>query len=157
MVILIYNTKTCALDGDVDAWAIVLYASSLKSNDACVWSSSWRPAIPEQGVTIICSKRGGCFSNSHYTWLHSVSSSPDAILFKFVPITSLLSGIPGSGYLSHAINLYLRCMPQNPSEVQIRLPNALLFVSSFHILVLPFHERFFICAARWLPQVTWNR
>jgi hypothetical protein len=30
-------------------------------------------------------------------------------MFKFVPITSLLTGIPGSGYLSHAINLYLRC------------------------------------------------
>ena len=30
-------------------------------------------------------------------------------MFKFIPITSLLTGIPGSGYLSHAINLYLRC------------------------------------------------
>ncbi|KAK8684882.1 hypothetical protein V6N13_040897 [Hibiscus sabdariffa] len=29
----------------------------------------------------------------------------------FVPITSLLTGIPGSGYLSHAINLYLRYKP----------------------------------------------
>ncbi|KAI3765157.1 hypothetical protein L2E82_15183 [Cichorium intybus] len=31
------------------------------------------------------------------------------MVFKFVPITSLLNGIPGTGYLSHAINLYLRC------------------------------------------------
>lgn len=28
---------------------------------------------------------------------------------SFVPITSLLNGVPGSGFLSHAINLYLRC------------------------------------------------
>ena len=28
---------------------------------------------------------------------------------SFVPITSLLGGVPGSGFLSHAINLYLRC------------------------------------------------
>ncbi|KAL0348219.1 UNVERIFIED_CONTAM: MACPF domain-containing protein [Sesamum angustifolium] len=30
---------------------------------------------------------------------------------SFTPITSLLNGVPGSGYLSHAINLYLRCKP----------------------------------------------
>lgn len=38
-----------------------------------------------------------------------MASHPEAISFKLVPITSLLSGVPGSGYLSHAINLYLRC------------------------------------------------
>lgn len=38
-----------------------------------------------------------------------MAANPEAVLFKFVPITSLLNGIPGSGYLSHAINLYLRC------------------------------------------------
>lgn len=49
------------------------------------------------------------FSQSHSNWLQTVPTKPEAILFKFVPITSLLAGIPGSGYLSHAINLYLRC------------------------------------------------
>lgn len=64
----------------------------------------------EQGLTIICSKRGGdVFKHSHSNWLQTVASNPEAILFKFVPISSLLTGIPGSGYLSHAINLYLRC------------------------------------------------
>lgn len=59
---------------------------------------------------MIFSKRGGdVFSNSHSNWLQSVLTEPEAIRFKFVPITSLLTGIPGSGYLSHAINLYLRC------------------------------------------------
>lgn len=38
-------------------------------------------------------------------------------MFKFVPITSLLTGIPGSGYLSHAINLYLRYKP-DPEDLQ---------------------------------------
>ncbi|MBA0591875.1 hypothetical protein Gorai_008868, partial [Gossypium raimondii] len=30
---------------------------------------------------------------------------------SFIPITSLLNGVPGSGFLSHAINLYLRYKP----------------------------------------------
>ncbi|XP_047157331.1 MACPF domain-containing protein At1g14780-like [Vigna umbellata] len=66
----------------------------------------------KDGLTIICSKRGGdMFKHSHSNWLQTVPSNPDAILFKFVPISSLLTGIPGSGYLSHAINLYLRYKP----------------------------------------------
>ncbi|GFP83575.1 macpf domain-containing protein at1g14780 [Phtheirospermum japonicum] len=40
-----------------------------------------------------------------------VPSMPDAIHFNFIPITSLLRGVPGKGFLSHAINLYLRYKP----------------------------------------------
>ncbi|PPD78502.1 hypothetical protein GOBAR_DD24575 [Gossypium barbadense] len=66
----------------------------------------------KDGLTIICSKRGGnAFLHSHSNWLQTVPAKPEGILFKFVPITSLLTGIPGSGYLSHAINLYLRYKP----------------------------------------------
>jgi len=66
----------------------------------------------KDGLTIICSKRGGnVYSKHHSEWLDQVSKTPDAIFFKFVPITSLLTGIQGSGYLSHAINLYLRYKP----------------------------------------------
>lgn len=66
----------------------------------------------KDGLTIICSRRGGdVFLRSHSNWLQTVPAKPEAILFKFVPITSLLTGIPGSGYLSHAINLYLRYKP----------------------------------------------
>ncbi|XP_057489495.1 MACPF domain-containing protein At4g24290-like [Actinidia eriantha] len=66
----------------------------------------------KDGLTLIWSKRGGdVFSYSHSKWLQTVAANPDAILFKFVPITSLLTGVPGSGYLSHAINLYLRYKP----------------------------------------------
>ncbi|KAF9612097.1 hypothetical protein IFM89_038076 [Coptis chinensis] len=72
----------------------------------------------KDGLAIVCSKRGGdVFLHNHYQWLQTVSANPDAILFKFVPITSLLSGIPGSGYLSHAINLYLRYKPA-PEDLQ---------------------------------------
>ncbi|KAK9671386.1 hypothetical protein RND81_12G026500 [Saponaria officinalis] len=66
----------------------------------------------KDGLSVIRSRRGGnVYLHSHSQWLQTVPSNPDAIFFKFVPITSLLSGIPGSGYLSHAINLYLRYKP----------------------------------------------
>ncbi|KAL4591159.1 hypothetical protein LXL04_004109 [Taraxacum kok-saghyz] len=66
----------------------------------------------KDGLTVIECKRGGdVFSDSHSKWLQTVANNPEAMLFKFVPITSLLNGIPGSGYLSHAINLYLRYKP----------------------------------------------
>uniref|UniRef100_A0A5B6ZBZ1 MACPF domain-containing protein n=1 Tax=Davidia involucrata TaxID=16924 RepID=A0A5B6ZBZ1_DAVIN len=72
----------------------------------------------KDGLTIIWSKRGGdVFSQSHSKWLQTVATNPEAILFKFVPITSLLTGVPGSGYLSHAINLYLRYKPA-PEDLQ---------------------------------------
>ncbi|PWA97566.1 membrane attack complex component/perforin (MACPF) domain-containing protein [Artemisia annua] len=66
----------------------------------------------KDGLTIIECKRGGdVFSDSHSNWLQTVGANPEAMLFKFVPITSLLNGVQGSGYLSHAINLYLRYKP----------------------------------------------
>ena len=71
----------------------------------------------EQGLSIVCSKRGGdVFLHGHSNWLQTVPTKPEAILFKFVPITSLLTGISGSGYLSHAINLYLRCKCSSSSQ-----------------------------------------
>ncbi|KAK6930641.1 Membrane attack complex component/perforin (MACPF) domain [Dillenia turbinata] len=72
----------------------------------------------KDGLILIWSKRGGdVLQRSHSSWLQSVAENPDAILFKFVPITSLLTGIPGSGYLSHAINLYTRYKPA-PEDLQ---------------------------------------
>lgn len=74
--------------------------------------SSTTETSSKDGLTILWSKRGGdVYSRSHSKWLQTVQSNPEAILFKFVPITSLLTGVPGSGYLSHAINLYLRYKP----------------------------------------------
>lgn len=68
-----------------------------------------------QGVTVMCCKRGGDTSaSSHGEWLLTVSSVPDIINFTFLPITSLLKGVPGYGFLSHAINLYIRCKCHHP-------------------------------------------
>ncbi|CAN1346592.1 MACPF domain-containing protein At1g14780 [Linum perenne] len=65
----------------------------------------------------VASMGGDVFSHSHSNWLQTVPAKPEAILFKFVPITSLLAGVPGSGFLSHAINLYLRYKPA-PEDLQ---------------------------------------
>ncbi|CAN8293442.1 unnamed protein product [Cochlearia groenlandica] len=66
----------------------------------------------KDGVTVICAKRGGDGrAKSHSEWLITVPDKPDAINFNFVPITSLLKDVPGSGLLSHAMSLYLRYKP----------------------------------------------
>uniref|UniRef100_A0ACD5YYN9 Uncharacterized protein n=2 Tax=Avena sativa TaxID=4498 RepID=A0ACD5YYN9_AVESA len=66
----------------------------------------------KEGVTVIYSKRGGNPTvSSHSEWLLTVPSAPDVINVKLVPITSLLRGVAGTGFLSHAINLYLRYKP----------------------------------------------
>ncbi|CAN4108178.1 unnamed protein product [Withania somnifera] len=64
--------------------------------------------------TVCISKRRGGSDNRglmHNQWLQSVDREPDVISMSFIPITSLLNGISGSGFLSHAINLYLRYKP----------------------------------------------
>uniref|UniRef100_A0A0E0DZW9 MACPF domain-containing protein n=1 Tax=Oryza meridionalis TaxID=40149 RepID=A0A0E0DZW9_9ORYZ len=70
------------------------------------------PMSCKEGVTVIYSKRGGdTAASNHSEWLPTVPLMPDAINFKLVPITSLLKGVAGVGFLSHAINLYLRYKP----------------------------------------------
>ncbi|CAI9304407.1 unnamed protein product [Lactuca saligna] len=58
-------------------------------------------------------RRGGSDDRNlqHNEWLQTVQSKPDVITMSFVPITSLLNGVRGSGYLSHAISLYLCYKP----------------------------------------------
>ncbi|KAG2704427.1 hypothetical protein I3843_05G004000 [Carya illinoinensis] len=67
----------------------------------------------KEDILSIYKRRGGSDSRhlSHDEWLQTVQSEPDAISMSFVPVTSLLNGVPGSGFLSHAINLYLRYKP----------------------------------------------
>ncbi|KAL3522322.1 hypothetical protein ACH5RR_015156 [Cinchona calisaya] len=48
---------------------------------------------------------------SHSKWLSTISQSPDVISISFVPIVSLLSGVQGTGFLSYAVNMYLRYKP----------------------------------------------
>lgn len=59
----------------------------------------------------MCKRKGGYLNKNlpHNDWCQTVQFDPDVISMSLVPITSLLSGIHGSGFLSHAINLYLRC------------------------------------------------
>lgn len=66
-----------------------------------------------QDLTFLCKRRGGSTEKSitHNEWCQTVQIEPDVISMLFVPITSLLSGLNGSGFLSHAINLYLRYKP----------------------------------------------
>ncbi|CAA6659827.1 unnamed protein product [Spirodela intermedia] len=98
----------------------------------------------KDGLVIIRSKRGGnTYLNSHNKWLQTVSTTPDAIFFKFVPITSLLTGVPGSGYLSHAINLYLRCKQTAFDDLQyfleFQVPQQ--WAPMFNELALGLHRR----------------
>ncbi|KAM1766005.1 hypothetical protein TB1_004961 [Malus domestica] len=64
------------------------------------------------GIITVCVRRGGVdIDQSHNKWLSTVSQSPNVISMSFVPITSLLGGVQGIGFLSHAVNLYLRYKP----------------------------------------------
>lgn len=67
----------------------------------------------KEDIVSICKRRGGRDDRnlSHNEWLQTVQSEPDVISMSFIPITSVLNGVPGSGFLSHAINLYLRYKP----------------------------------------------
>ncbi|KAJ1425326.1 Membrane attack complex component/perforin [Sesbania bispinosa] len=74
--------------------------------------NSFSTVCEKDGITLICSKRGGNRQvSNHCEWLLTVPEKPDAVHFSFIPITSLLDAIPGNGFLSHAINLYLRYKP----------------------------------------------
>ncbi|KAF5459297.1 hypothetical protein F2P56_023255 [Juglans regia] len=66
-----------------------------------------------QDVKFTCKRKGGTLSRglSHNEWSQTVQLEPDVISMSFIPISSLLSGLHGSGFLSHAINLYLRYKP----------------------------------------------
>lgn len=64
-----------------------------------------------QDIKFTCKRKGGNLNRSlsHDEWSQTVQLEPDVISMSFIPISSLLSGLHGSGFLSHAINLYLRC------------------------------------------------
>ncbi|KAI3448355.1 hypothetical protein Pfo_005020 [Paulownia fortunei] len=64
-------------------------------------------------IVSIWKRRGGSDGRNliHNEWLQTVQLEPDVISMSFIPITSLLNGVSGRGYLSHAINLYLHYKP----------------------------------------------
>ncbi|MBA0598784.1 hypothetical protein Gorai_008530, partial [Gossypium raimondii] len=77
-------------------------------------AASIRPPVvtrsKNNAIVNVYIRRGGVdYGQSHSQWLSTISQSPNVISMKFVPITSLLGGSRGNGFLSHAVNLYLRC------------------------------------------------
>lgn len=66
-----------------------------------------------QDIVFDCKRRGGSTKKNlpHGEWSQTVIYEPDVVSMTLIPIASMLSGIHGSGYLSHAINLYLRYKP----------------------------------------------
>lgn len=66
----------------------------------------------KEDVTVIFRRRGGDdLVQSHSHWAKTVSFAPDVIEMAFLPITSLLDGIPGKDHLIRAITLYLEYKP----------------------------------------------
>ncbi|KAL2521187.1 MACPF domain-containing protein [Forsythia ovata] len=67
----------------------------------------------QEDITFFWRRRGGSSSRNmpHDKWGQTVQLEPEVISMSFIPISSLLSGIDGSGFLGHAINLYLRYKP----------------------------------------------
>ncbi|KAE8786599.1 MACPF domain-containing protein [Hordeum vulgare] len=78
-----------------------------------VESSPLNSYASKEDLVMMPKRRGGKDRDmiSHSEWLTSVQAEPDVISMSFIPITSLLNGVPGSGFLNHAINLYLRYKP----------------------------------------------
>ncbi|KAH6769411.1 MAC/Perforin domain-containing protein [Perilla frutescens var. frutescens] len=67
----------------------------------------------QEEITFFWRRRGGSSDRNmpHNKWCQTVQLEPEVISMSFIPIASLLSGIDGSGFLGHAINLYLRYKP----------------------------------------------
>ncbi|XP_027920579.1 MACPF domain-containing protein At4g24290-like isoform X2 [Vigna unguiculata] len=66
----------------------------------------------KENLVMIHSRRGGSNQTMyHDEWLDTIDSEPDVISLFLLPLTSLLRSIRGSGFVSHAINLYLRYKP----------------------------------------------
>ncbi|ESW31348.1 hypothetical protein PHAVU_002G231000 [Phaseolus vulgaris] len=64
-------------------------------------------------IVSISVRRGGIDNGQSYNkWLSTISQCPNVVSMSFVPITSLLNSVPGNGFLSHAVNLYLRYKPE---------------------------------------------
>ncbi|KAJ0986454.1 hypothetical protein J5N97_004810 [Dioscorea zingiberensis] len=66
----------------------------------------------KEDVTVIFRRRGGDdLVQNHMEWASTVPSSPDVINMTFLPIVSLLEGMPGIKYLARAVDLYLEYKP----------------------------------------------
>lgn len=81
--------------------------SDLESN-----SSFGVSTLKDKDVTIIFRRRGGDdLVQSHKEWVDTVHFAPDVINMSFLPVVSLLEGLPGKDHLKRAIDLYLEYKP----------------------------------------------
>ncbi|WOL14654.1 MACPF domain-containing protein CAD1-like [Canna indica] len=66
----------------------------------------------DKDVTVIFRRRGGDdLVQNHAEWVSTISSAPDVINMTFLPIVSLLDGLPGIQNLARAVDLYLEYKP----------------------------------------------
>ncbi|XP_074592547.1 MACPF domain-containing protein CAD1-like [Curcuma longa] len=69
-------------------------------------------AYKDKDVTVIFRRRGGDdLVQNHAEWVSTISSAPDVINMTFLPIVSLLTGLPGAQNLVRAVDLYLDYKP----------------------------------------------
>ncbi|KAK3134870.1 hypothetical protein QOZ80_5BG0411820 [Eleusine coracana subsp. coracana] len=80
---------------------------------SAAWHSFKSPVVSHKDdIVSIHIRRGGVDNGQcHSKWLSTITGSPDVISMAFAPITTLLTGVPGAGFLNHAVNLYLRYKP----------------------------------------------
>lgn len=96
-------------------------SAKLKDKNRSDWdvrvalANSFRPSVnyhsKNEDVLSINVRRGGVDLGDHESWLSTISESPNVVSMSFVPINSLFNGVQGCGFLSHAVNLYLRYKP----------------------------------------------
>lgn len=105
---------------DIEESGKLVQSAKLKVNNCRDWhiqvlGNTSRPAIKyhskKKDVMSIHLRKGGLDLGNHKRWLSTILEFPDVISMSFVPITSFLNGVQGCGFLSHAINLYLRYKP----------------------------------------------
>nr|CAB3460753.1 unnamed protein product [Digitaria exilis] len=93
-----------------------LLAHELNGNfgpGSAAWQTFRSPVVSHKDdIVCIHIRRGGVDTGQdHGKWLSTITNYPDVISMSFVPITSLLTGVRGCGFLNHAVNLYLRYKP----------------------------------------------
>ncbi|KAK6152952.1 hypothetical protein DH2020_012591 [Rehmannia glutinosa] len=112
-VFLDFGIKFCFIDNLERLACSLLELDRIAHGLTFMDSSTLSIYSHKEEITFFWRRRGGSSnkSMSHEKWCQSVKLEPEAISMTYVPISSLLSGIDGSGFLGHAINLYLRYKP----------------------------------------------
>ncbi|WOK99310.1 MACPF domain-containing protein CAD1-like [Canna indica] len=66
----------------------------------------------DKDITMIFMRKGGNdLVQNHAEWVNTIYSAPDIINMTFLPIISLLDGVPGIQNLARAVDLYLEHKP----------------------------------------------